>query len=74
MAASMAHPSCTFGAALPREEVAMLFYQGLATAIMPRVGQDHIYTVYIRYLWQENCRIYGHIRCMYTVLANPSYA
>jgi len=35
-----------------------------------RVGQNHIYTVYIRYFWQGNHQIYGHIRCIYTVLAN----
>jgi len=38
-----------------------------------RVGQNHIYTVHIRYLWQGNHQIYGHIRCIYTVLANPTY-
>ena len=38
-----------------------------------RVGQNHIYTVYIRYFWQGKHQIYGHIRCIYTVLANPSY-
>jgi len=38
---------------------------------MCRVGQIHIYTVYIRYRWQGNHQIYGHIRCIYTVLANP---
>jgi hypothetical protein len=36
-----------------------------------RVGQNHIYTVYIRYFWLGNHQIYGHIRCIYTVLANP---
>jgi hypothetical protein len=36
------------------------------------VGQYHIYTVYMRYLWQENRQVYGHIRSIYTVLANPS--
>ena len=40
---------------------------------MCRVGQNHIYTVYIRYFWQGNHQIYGHIRCIYTVLANPKY-
>jgi len=30
-----------------------------------------IHTVYIRYSWQGNCRINGHIRRVYTVLANP---
>ena len=38
---------------------------------MTRVGQNHIYTVYIRYFWQRNHQIYNHIRSMYTVLANP---
>jgi len=28
--------------------------------------------VYIRYFWQVNHQIYGHIRCIYTVLANPA--
>jgi hypothetical protein len=28
-------------------------------------------TVYTRYFWQGFCVIYGYIRCMYTVLANP---
>ena len=32
-----------------------------------RVGQNHIYTVYIRYYWQGNHQIYGHIWCIYTV-------
>jgi len=39
-------------------------YAGLARTI-------YIYTVYIRYFWQGNHQIYGHIRCIYTVLANP---
>jgi hypothetical protein len=30
-----------------------------------------IYTVFIRYSWQEYHQIYDHIRCIYTVLANP---
>jgi hypothetical protein len=38
-----------------------------------RVGQNHIYTVYIQYFWQGNFNMYGHIRCIYTVLANPTY-
>jgi len=41
--------------------------------IIRRVGQNHIYTVHIRYFWQGNHQIYGHIRCIYTVLANPNY-
>ena len=40
-----------------------------------RVGQNHICTVCIRYLRQGNHQgnhhLYGHIRCIYTVLANP---
>jgi len=39
---------------------------------MCKVGQNHIYTVYVRYFWQRNHLIYGHIRCIYTVLANPT--
>jgi len=38
-----------------------------------RVGQNQIYTVCIRYFWQGNHQIYGHIKCIYTVLANPTY-
>jgi hypothetical protein len=37
-------------------------------------------TIYIRciygilwYFWQGNHQTYGHIRCIYTVLANPTY-
>jgi len=40
--------------------------------VLCRAGQKHICTVYIRYFWQENYRIYGHILCIYTVLASPS--
>ena len=29
------------------------------------VGQNYIYTVCIRYFWQGNHQIYGHIRCIY---------
>jgi len=45
----------------------------LATSCMYRVGQNHICTVHIRYFWQGNHQIYGHIRCINTVLANPMY-
>jgi len=38
-----------------------------------RSGQNYIYTVCIRYFWQGNHQIYGHIRCIYTVLANPTH-
>jgi hypothetical protein len=37
---------------------------------LSRVGQNHIYTVCIRYFWQGNHRIYGHTRCIYTALAD----
>jgi len=40
---------------------------------MTRAGQNHIYTVCIGIFWQGNHQIYGHIRCIYTVLANPIY-
>jgi len=30
-------------------------------------------TIYIRVFFQRNHQIYGHIRCIYTVLANPTY-
>ena len=40
---------------------------------MIRVGQNHIYTVYVRYFWQGNHQIYGHMRCIYTVLDNPTH-
>jgi len=29
--------------------------------------------IYIRYFWQGNHQKYGHIRCIYTVLANPRH-
>ena len=38
-----------------------------------RVGQNHIYTACIRCFWQGNHHIYGHIWCIYTVLANPTH-
>ena len=62
------------GAAQPASDV----YAAGATLLfllsgMCRVGQNHIYTVCIRYYWQGNHQIYGHIRCIYTVLANPRY-
>ena len=43
------------------------------TRIWSRVGQNHIYTVYIRYFWQGNHQLYGHTRCIYSVLANPTH-
>ena len=41
-----------------------------------RVGQSHAFigiTVYTRCFWQETHHTYGHIRCVYTVLANPTH-
>jgi hypothetical protein len=43
----------------------------LALHPMHQIGNRHKYTVYVRYFWQGNHQIYGHIRCIYTVLANP---
>jgi len=40
---------------------------------MTRVGQNHIYTVYIRYFGLGNHQIYGVYIRIYTVLANPKY-
>jgi len=45
----------------------------MRTPHIRRVGKNHIYTVCILFFWQENHQIYGHIRCIYTVLANPTY-
>jgi len=50
-----------------------LISQALVANSICRVGQNHIYTVCIRYFWQGNHEIYGHIRCIYTVLANPKH-
>jgi hypothetical protein len=54
----------------------LLFAQKILQKCLPkakihRVGQNHIYTVYIWYFWQGIHQIHGHIRCIYTVLANP---
>ena len=38
-----------------------------------RVGQNHKYTVNIRYFWQGHHQKCGHIRCINTVLANPRH-
>ena len=45
----------------------------LYATVINRVGQNHTYTVYIRYFWLGDHQMYGHIRCLYTVLANPSH-
>ena len=33
--------------------------------------EPYIFMVYTGYFWQGNHQIYGHIRCIYMVLANP---
>jgi hypothetical protein len=60
-----------------------------STVFMPRVKQTHIYAMYVQYclagyiyyircmygiVWQENHRIYGHIRCVHAALARTIYA
>jgi hypothetical protein len=40
---------------------------------MSRVGQNHVYTVYIRFFWLGNHQIYGVYIRVYTVLANPTF-
>ena len=42
-------------------------------AKISRVGQNHIYTVYIWYFWLGIHQIYGVYLRIYTVLANPIY-
>ena len=41
---------------------------------MRRVGQNYIYTVFLAGNSWEIHQIYGYIRCIYTVLANPTHA
>ena len=38
-----------------------------------RVGQHHMYTMYTRCFWKGNYQSYGHVRRIYTVLANYVY-
>ena len=47
---------------------ALLDYSCLGLA---RTIHLYVYTVYIRYFWQGTHHTYGHIRCRYTILANP---
>ena len=44
-----------------------------ASPLLTRVGQNHTYTVYLRCFWQGDHQIYGHVRCIYTVLAKPKH-
>ena len=46
--------------------------RGNSCMMVCRVGQNHIYTVYIRRFWQGNHQIYGRTRRVYTVLANSN--
>jgi len=46
---------------------------GITAKHISRVGQNHLYTVYIRYFWQGNHQLYGHIRCIHTVLSSPTH-
>jgi hypothetical protein len=54
-----------------REVGLVLMYRSILA--ISRVGQNHIYTVYIRYFWQGDHQIYGIVQCICLVLANPSY-
>jgi hypothetical protein len=45
----------------------------LLACIISRVGQNHIYTVYIRYFWLGNHQIYSVYIRIYTVLANTNH-
>jgi len=38
---------------------------------LARIIHLWVYTVYVQHFWQGNHHTYGHIRCVYTVLANP---
>ena len=52
--------------------ITLLGSDTLATeGFIPRVGQNHIYTVCKPHFWQGNDQIYGHIQCIYTVLDSP---
>jgi hypothetical protein len=44
------------------------------SSIVHKLGWPEPYiSRYIRYFWQGNHHTYSHIRCVYTVLANPVY-
>jgi len=34
------------------------------------LGQNHMYMVHKRHVWQGNHQIYGHVRCIYRVGQN----
>jgi hypothetical protein len=46
----------SFNSAVPGIRAAM---QTCSSSQITRVGQNHVYTVYIRYFWQGNHHIYG---------------
>jgi len=50
----------------------ILLKHGGVPSHIHRVGQHLIYTVHVRYVWQGKHRMYGHVRCICTVLANPA--
>ena len=54
-------------------DVVWLYILWAVQDIKHRVGQNHIYTLHIRYFWQGNLPIYGRAQCIYTVLANPKH-
>jgi len=57
---------CTWDGTDQRYSVRTFWYTAF------RVGQNHIYTVYIRYFWLGNHQIYGVYIRIYTVLANTN--
>jgi len=69
--ARMMSVACTFSCTY---DVCCVYLFMHVRCLLPRVGQNHIHTVYARYFWQGNYHIYSHIRCIYTVLANPTDA
>jgi len=39
---------------------------------LDKITHTYVYTVYIQYFWHEIYHTSGHIRCTYTILANPN--
>ena len=58
---------------VPRTPAKYIGLTSCTVTRMCRVSQNPIHTVYIRYFWQGDHQIYGHIRSIYTVLANPTH-
>jgi len=70
-------PSMIFGFSCPTTLAQRAFVEGVASPEidlilvgLARTIHTYVYTMYIRHFWQGK---YGHIRCTYTVLANPRY-